>query len=87
MGKVCENGTGNEEVLYDLKNFPRGSKSITEKSRGTESIMEISRGRGSAKWDEGRRAKQGFLRTHTGTKRPFSVQNGQNEMAKRTGVS
>ena len=80
MGKICGNGTGTENVLYDLKNR---TKSIMEKSRGTESITEKSRGRESAKCDEGRRARQGFFRTRTGTKRPFNVQNGQDEMAKK----
>ena len=72
MAKVCVNGTGTESALYDLENVPRGTKSITEKSRE----------RGSAKCGKGRRAKQGFFRTRTGTKRPFNVQNGQDEMAK-----
>ena len=83
MAKVCGNGTGAEGALYDLENVPRGTKSITEKSRGTESITEKSRGRGSAKCGKGRRAKQGFFRTRTSTKRPFNVQNGQDEMAKK----
>ena len=73
MAKVCGNGTGTEGALYDLKNVPRGTKSLMEKSRG----------RGSAKCGKGRLAKQGFFRTRTGTKRPFNVQNGQDEMAKR----
>ena len=93
MAKVCGNGTGAEGALYDLENIPRGTKSIkeksrgtesiTEKSRGTESITEKSRGRGSAKCGKGRRAKQGFFPTRTGTKRPFNVQNGQDEIAKK----
>ena len=83
MAKVCGNRTGTEGVLYDLEKVPWGTKSITEKSRGPESIMEKSRGRGSGKCGKGRRAKQGFFRTHTGTKRPFNVQNGQDEMAKK----
>ena len=82
MGKICGNGRGTQDVLDDLKNVPRGTKSITEKSRGTESIMEKSRGRESAKCDEGRQAKQGFFRRRTGTKRPCNVQNSQNEMVK-----
>ena len=69
--------------MYDLENVPRGTKSIMEKSRGTESIIEKSRERGSAKCGKGRRAKQGFFRTRTGTKRPFNIQNGQDEMAKK----
>ena len=73
--------------MYDLENIPQVTKSITEKSRGTESITEKSRGRGSAKCGKGRRAKQGFFQTRTGTKRPFNVQNGQDEMAKKTGLS
>ena len=81
MTKICGNGTGTKGALYDLKNVPRGTKSIMEKSRGTESITEKSRGRGSAKCGEGRRANQGFFRTRTGTKRPFNVQNSQDEMA------
>ena len=81
MAKVCGNGTGTEGALYDLENVPRGTKSITEKSRGTESITEKSRRRGSAKCGKGHRAKQGFFRTCTGTKRPFNVQNSQDEMA------
>ena len=83
MGKICGNSTGTENVLYDMKNVPRGTKSIMEKSRGTESITEKSRGRESAKCDEGHQAKQGFFWTRTGTKRPFNVQNGQDEMAKK----
>ena len=83
MAKVCGNGTGAEGALYDLENVPRGMKSITEKSRRTESITEKSRGRGSAKCGKRRRAEQGFFRTRTGTKRPFNVQNGQDEMAKK----
>ena len=83
MAKVCGNGTGTKSALYDLENVPRGTKSITEKSRGTESITEKSRGRGSAKCGKGRRAKQGFFRTRTGTKRPFNVQNGRDGMAKK----
>ena len=69
--------------LYDRENVPRKTKSIAEKSRGTESITEKSRGRGSAKCGKGCRAKQGFFRTCTGTKRPFNIQNGQDEMAKK----
>ena len=72
MAKVCGKGTGTESALYDL-----------EKSRGTESITEKSRGRGSAKCGKGLQAKQGFFRTRAGTKRPFNVQNGQDEMAKQ----
>ena len=72
MAKVCENGRGTEGALYDLKYVPRQKKSITEKSRG----------RRSAKCGKGRRAKQWFFRTRTGTKRPFNVQNVQDEMAK-----
>ena len=87
MAKVCGNGTGTEGALYDLENFPRGTKSITEKSMGTESITEKSRGRGSAKCGKGRRAKQGFFWTHRSTKRPFNVQNGQEKWQKKTGVS
>ena len=83
MAKVCGNGTRTEGALYDLENVLRGTKSITGKSRGTESITEKSRGRGSAKFGKGLRAKQGFFRTRTGTKRPFNVQNGQDEMAKK----
>ena len=83
MAKVCGNGTRTESALYDLENVPRGTKSITEKSRGTESITEKSRGRGSAKCGKGCRVKQGFFRTRTGMKRPFNVQNGQDEMAKK----
>ena len=82
MAKVGGNGRGTESALYDLKNVPRGKKSITEKSRGMESITEKSRGGGSAKCGKGRRAKQGFFRTRTGTRRPFNVQNGQDEMVK-----
>ena len=87
MAKVCGNSTGTEAALYDLKNVLRGTKSITEKSRGMESITEKSRGRGSARCGKGRQAKQGFFRTCTGTKRPFNVQNGQDEIAKKRGVS
>ena len=83
MAKVCRHGTGTEGGLYDLANVPRGRKSITEKSTGAESITEKSRGGGSAKCGKRRRAEQGFFRTRTGTKRPFKVQNGQDEMAKK----
>ena len=31
----------------------------------------------------GRRTRQGFFRTPTGAKRPYKVQNGQDEMAKK----
>ena len=87
MAKVCGNGTGTVGALYGLKNVPRGTKSITAKLRGTEFITEKSSGRGSAKCGKGRRAKQVFFRTCTGTKRPFNVQIDQNEIAKKTGVS
>ena len=83
MAKVCGNGRGTEGALGDLKNVPRGTKSITEKSKGTESITEKLRGRGSAKCGKGRRAKQGFFWTCTGMKRLFNVQNGQDEIAKK----
>ena len=73
MAKVSGNSTGAEGALYDLENVPRGTKSITEKSRG----------RGSAKCGKGRRAKQGFFGTRTGTKWPFNIHNGQDEMAKK----
>ena len=84
MAKVGGNGTGTKGALYDLEKVPRRTKSITEKLSGRESITEKSRGRGSAKCGQGRRTKQGFFRMSTGTKRPFNVQNGQAEMAKKT---
>ena len=87
MGKICGTSTGTEDVLYHLKNMPRGTKSITEKSRGRESIMEKLRGRESAKCDEGRRAKPGFFRPRRATKRPFNVQNCQDEIRNKTRVS
>ena len=83
MAKVCGNGTETKGALYDLEKVPRGTKSIMEKSRGTESITEKSRGRGSAKCGKGRRAKQGFFRTRTGTKWPFNIQNGEDAMAEK----
>ena len=87
MAKVCGNGTGIEGSLSDLENVPRGTKSIKEKAWGTESLTEKSRGRGSGKCGKGRQAKEGIFWTRTGMKRPFNVPNGQDEMAKKTGVS